>query len=59
MQMMLKRVIDVAASGVGLLLAAPLAIIAGVAIRSTMGSPILFCQSRPGHGGRLFTCRRT
>jgi lipopolysaccharide/colanic/teichoic acid biosynthesis glycosyltransferase len=55
-QTMLKRAIDVAASGVGLLLTAPFVIIAGAAILSTMGSPILFRQSRPGRGGRLFTC---
>jgi lipopolysaccharide/colanic/teichoic acid biosynthesis glycosyltransferase len=53
---MVKRTIDVAASGVGLLLTAPLLIVAGAGILSTMGTPILFRQSRPGRAGRLFTC---
>ena len=50
-----KRGIDIVGAGVGLLVAAvPLAIIA-VAVRLTMGRPVLFRQERPGLHGRTFT----
>ena len=50
----LKRLLDVACSSVALAVAAvPMAAIA-LAIRLTMGSPVLFRQSRPGHHGHLF-----
>ena len=50
----LKRLLDVACSSVALALAAvPMAAIA-LAIRLTMGRPVLFRQSRPGHHGHLF-----
>jgi sugar transferase EpsL len=50
-----KRAFDVVVSAFALLLAAiPMAALA-VAIRCTMGSPVLFRQVRPGLGGRSFT----
>jgi lipopolysaccharide/colanic/teichoic acid biosynthesis glycosyltransferase len=53
--MLVKRVVDVIGAGVGLLVACiPMAIIA-VALRLTMGSPVLFRQVRPGRRGELFT----
>ena len=52
---MAKRAFDVLVSAVALLVAAiPMAALA-VAIRFTMGSPVLFRQVRPGLGGRTFT----
>ena len=49
-----KRGIDVAASGVGLVvLAVPIAIVAA-AIRWTLGSPVIFKQTRPGKDARPF-----
>ena len=56
MQKMLKRAMDMAVSGLGLVVTAPLLIVAAAAIRATMGTPVLFAQRRPGRGGRLFTC---
>lgn len=51
---MLKRAIDVIGSALGLAVAlVPMAVIA-VAVRFTMGSPVLFRQARPGRGGDLF-----
>jgi lipopolysaccharide/colanic/teichoic acid biosynthesis glycosyltransferase len=51
----LKRAFDVAVSAVALLVfALPMAALA-VAIRLTMGSPVLFRQVRPGLGGEPFT----
>ena len=54
-QLAVKRGIDIAVSGVGLVvLAVPMAIVAS-AIRWTLGSPISFRQDRPGKDARLFT----
>jgi len=51
----LKRAIDVAAAVVGLVLGAiPMAVIA-IAVRITMGSPVIFRQARPGLHGKPFT----
>lgn len=49
-----KRTIDIIGSTTGLMLTSPLTIPAAVAIRVTMGSPILFRQQRPGQGGKPF-----
>jgi sugar transferase EpsL len=50
----LKRAIDVVGAGTGLLLAAvPMAAIA-VAVRRTLGRPVLFRQQRPGLHARPF-----
>lgn len=49
-----KRTIDLAGAAAGLLIAAvPMAAIA-LAIRVTLGSPVLFRQLRPGRDGRPF-----
>ena len=53
--MLVKRAFDVAVSAVAVAVAAiPMALLA-LAIRLTMGSPVLFRQARPGLGGRPFT----
>jgi len=49
-----KRVIDVAASAVGLLITAPITTVTAVAVAVSMGRPVLFRQQRPGKGGRIF-----
>ena len=49
-----KRAVDLVVAAILLLvLAVPMAAIA-VAVRMTMGPPVLFVQHRPGRGGRLF-----
>jgi len=50
-----KRGIDVAASAGGLALTWPVMAGAALAVRATMGRPVLFRQERPGFKGRLFT----
>jgi len=51
-----KRAVDLTAACFGLLSTAPVTLLAAGAIRATMGRPILFRQTRPGRGGRPFTC---
>lgn len=50
-----KRLVDVAGAGVGLVLTAPILAAASVAIVYDMGTPVLFRQRRPGQDGKIFT----
>lgn len=50
-----KRAMDMSVSAVGLTLLSPLLAVIAVAIRLTSPGPVLFRQTREGHGGRLFT----
>lgn len=47
-----KRTIDLIGALTGLLIGSPLILAAAIAIRITMGRPILFIQERPGHLGK-------
>jgi sugar transferase EpsL len=49
-----SRVLDVMAAVLVLALAWPVLAVIAVAIRATMGSPVLFRQQRAGRGGRTF-----
>jgi len=47
----LKRLIDIAVSGTGLILLSPVMLGVGLFLRCALGSPVLFRQQRPGlHG---------
>lgn len=50
----MKRLFDLIVAIVAAGLSAPLAAITAIAVRSTMGSPVLFRQERPGLDGRPF-----
>ena len=49
-----KRFVDVAASAIGLTLAAPILLVVALAIRVQMGPPVFFRQTRPGLNGKPF-----
>jgi sugar transferase EpsL len=51
-----KRLLDVAAAFILLLVTAPLFGLIALAIRRALGRPVLFRQMRPGRHERLFTC---
>ena len=51
----MKRAFDVALSGTGLILSAPLWAAFAVLIKLEDGGPIFFTQERVGRGGRVFT----
>lgn len=53
-----KRLLDLAASLPILLLSLPVQAVAALAIRVTMGSPVLFSQTRPGLNGKPFEMRK-
>src|SRR5690554_5043160 len=51
---MLKRLFDVIAAGVGLLVLAPVVVVVSILIHRKLGSPIFFRQTRPGLNGKPF-----
>lgn len=50
-----KRVLDLVAGSVGLVVLSPVLGVVAVLVRRNLGSPVLFRQERPGLGGRPFT----
>jgi undecaprenyl phosphate N,N'-diacetylbacillosamine 1-phosphate transferase len=54
-QLYVKRILDFSVATVLLLLLFPLFLVIGLLVRVYLGSPILFCQQRPGYLGRIFT----
>ena len=50
-----KRAFDVVGAAVMLVLLAPVLVMVAIAVRVTMGAPVLFRQVRPGRDGRPFT----
>lgn len=51
----MKRLFDIVAAFVALLLFSPVLLIVAILIARRLGSPVLFRQVRPGLNGRLFT----
>lgn len=51
---MLKRLIDLSAATVALLLFSPLLLVVAFLVRTNLGSPVLFRQLRPGRYGEPF-----
>jgi lipopolysaccharide/colanic/teichoic acid biosynthesis glycosyltransferase len=53
-----KRIFDVLASFVGLVLLAPVMLGVAAAVRLSSPGPVLYIQDRVGRGGRLFRCAK-
>jgi lipopolysaccharide/colanic/teichoic acid biosynthesis glycosyltransferase len=51
----MKRAIDIGVASISLLALAPVLLALALAVRATMGAPVLFRQRRTGRGGRPFT----
>lgn len=51
---MLKRLIDITASGAALVILSPVLAVTAYKIKQKLGSPVLFKQTRPGLDGRPF-----
>ena len=51
-----KRAFDVVVAAVALLGLAPLMILVAIAIKLTMGGPVIFAHRRVGHNGAVFNC---
>jgi sugar transferase EpsL len=50
-----KRILDTTAASAALLLGAPVLLPLALLVRLKLGTPILFCQPRPGLHGKAFT----
>lgn len=53
-----KRALDVTGAAAGLIATAPITVPTAIAIRATMGSPVLFEQERPGYKGKPFKLKK-
>lgn len=53
--LLVKRVLDVVGAGAALVLLSPALALTALAVRLTLGRPVLFRQDRAGLGGRTFT----
>ena len=49
-----KRFFDVLLSGCALILLSPALLIVAVLVRTKLGSPVIFCQERPGKNEKIF-----
>ena len=49
---------DIIASLLGLTILTPVLVVVAIIVRLRLGSPILFCQARPGLHGKLFMLRK-
>ncbi|MGQ9374600.1 sugar transferase [Acinetobacter tandoii] len=50
----MKRLVDIVISLIALILLSPIFLIVCYKVRKNLGSPIFFCQERPGKNGKLF-----
>lgn len=54
----MKRAVDIAVAGIGLVIAAPVCGVVAIMIKSTSAGPVLFRQERVGLGGRTFNIHK-
>ena len=50
----LKRLMDIVLSGLALIMLSPVMLVVAVLVRVKLGSPVLFCQERPGKNEEIF-----
>ena len=50
----IKRILDVLLSGCALIVLSPVLLIVAVLVRTKLGSPVIFCQERPGKDEKVF-----
>ena len=50
----IKRILDVLLSGCALIVLSPVLLIVAVLVRTRLGSPVIFCQERPGKDEKIF-----
>lgn len=43
-----KRLLDLVLSGLALIILSPLLLVTAILVRVKLGSPVIFCQERPG-----------
>lgn len=50
----IKRLLDVVLSGCALIVLSPLLVVTAILVRVKLGSPVIFCQERPGKDEKIF-----
>ena len=50
----IKRLLDVVLSGCALIVLSPLLLVTAILVRVKLGSPVIFCQKRPGKDEKIF-----
>ena len=50
----IKRLLDVLLSGCALIALSPVLLVTAVLVRTRLGSPVIFCQPRPGRDEKVF-----
>ena len=50
----LKRLMDIVLSAIAILLLSPIMLLIAVLVRTKLGSPVIFCQERPGKDEKIF-----
>lgn len=50
----IKRLLDILLSGLALIILSPLLLVTAILVRIKLGSPVIFCQERPGKNEKFF-----
>ena len=50
----IKRLLDILLSGCALVILSPVLLIVAILVRTKLGSPVIFCQERPGKDEKIF-----
>lgn len=50
----IKRLLDILMSGCALVVLSPVLLIVAILVRTKLGSPVIFCQERPGKDEKIF-----
>lgn len=50
----IKRMLDILLSGLALIVLSPVLLVVTVLVRVKLGSPVIFCQMRPGRNEKIF-----
>lgn len=50
----IKRMLDILLSGLALIVLSPVLLVVPVLVRVKLGSPVIFCQMRPGRNEKIF-----
>lgn len=50
----IKRLMDMLLSGLALIVLSPVLLVTAVLVRTKLGSPVIFCQERPGKDEKIF-----
>ena len=50
----IKRLLDIVLSGCALIVLSPLLLVTAILVRVKLGSPVIFCQKRPGKDEKIF-----